>query len=148
LRIAALEKRIRALERSFLERGKPCNCRTGGQTTFHKARELQTMLQITCPAHGFRDLGHFRWLPTGLPLQADDEKFCVCPPSPLREFLQGRRGPLNEAELEEQERSWDRDWSPEADERYRRQSENVQRLFRSYELKRKTRGGINGNMYR
>ena len=145
LSIAALEKRIRALEQAFLERREPCNCRTGGQTMYHNARELETLVQIACPAHGFRDLGQLRWMPSGLPLQPGDDEFCSCAPSPVREFLQGRRGPLDEAEQREQERTWEQGWSGEEVEHHRREGADVQRLLLRYAFQKKMRGGGGGN---
>ena len=102
------------------------------------------MMNILCPLHGFRDLGRLRWLPPGLPLQVDDKKFCMCPPSPLREFLQGQRGPLNEEEQREQERMWEQAWSAQGIEQHRREDADVQRLLRRYALQKKMRGGDHG----
>ncbi len=132
MKVAALEKRILALERACLERGKSCNCRTGGQTTYHGAKELGNLMQISCPAHGFRDLGRLRWLPSGLPLQPGDQEFCLCPPSPMREFLLGRRGPLSAVEQQEQQERWERESSPDFEAEFLREKARVESLLRKY----------------
>jgi hypothetical protein len=133
MRFAALEKRVRALERAFSAAGKPCVCRPGRQTSYHTAEELKKMIEIPCPAHGFRDLGHLRWLSSGLPLQPEDWELCSCPPSPVREFLQGRRGPLTEAEQAEEERRWERECVPSRGEEVCREQARAERLLQKYE---------------
>jgi hypothetical protein len=125
---AALEKRIRALEQFFSATGKECNCRSGGQTTYHNAKELENLMEIRCPAHGFRDLGCLRWLPNGLPLQPDDQNVCSCPPCPVREFLQGRRGPLTEVEQETLEKRWQQKFGVSSDEEFRREQARVEQV--------------------
>ena len=137
---AALEKRIRALEYAFSATGKLCNCRTGEKTTYHSAEELKKLMDIRCPAHGFRDLGHLRWLPSGLPLRPDDQDLCSCPPCPVHDFLQGRRGPLTEAEQEKEERRWEAEYGTSSDGKFRREQTLVEQVLRRYEYhKRKGR---------
>jgi hypothetical protein len=131
--IAALEKRVRALEQAFTAAGKQCICRTGEQTTYHNAKELKNLLEICCPAHGFRDLGYLRWLPSGLPLQPDDHNLCCCPPCPVRELLQGRRGPLTDLEQEEETQRWEREYGPSSEEEFRNEEVRVARLRQKYE---------------
>src|ERR1035438_9022341 len=144
MRIAALEKRIRALEQWFWVTGKLCSCRTGGQTTYHSAEELKNIIDIPCPAHGFRDLGHLRWLPSGLPLQPDDQNLCSCPPSPVRELLQGRRGPLTDVEQEEEEQRWERECGPGSDEEFRREQGRVDQLLKKYVHNKRNERRANG----
>lgn len=134
---AALEKRIRALEHLFAATGKPCSCRAGGQTTYHSAEELKTIMRVRCAAHGFRDLGHLRWLPSGLPLQTDDQNLCSCPPCPVREFLQGRRGPLTEVEQEKQEQRWEKECDANSDEEFRREQTRIEQLLQRYVYNRR-----------
>jgi len=130
---AALEKRIRGLEQYLSATGKECNCRTGEQTTYHNAEELEKLMEIRCPAHGFRDLGHLRWLPRGLPLQSDDQSLCSCSPSPVREFLRGRRGPLTELEHQEWTQRWEREYGSSSDEKFRHEQARLARLRQEYE---------------
>ena len=130
---AALEKRIRVLERFFSATGKRCNCQAGEQTTYHNAEELKTLMEIQCPAHGFRDLGYLRWLPSGLPLQPDHQNLCSCPPSPVREMLQGRRGPLNDLEQEEEMQRWEREYGPSSKDGFRTEEIRLARLRQIYE---------------
>jgi hypothetical protein len=141
---AALEKRIRALEQAFTATGKQCSCRTGEQTTYHSAEELKNLKGIRCPAHGFRDLGYLRWLPSGLPLQSDDQNLCSCPPRPVREFLQGRRGPLTEVEQEKEEQRWEGECGASSHEEFRREQSRVEQLLRKYEYDKRNRRRTNG----
>ena len=66
-----------------------CNVGKDGPLDFamifvKSAEELKKLMDIRCPVHGFRDLGHLRWLPSGLPLRPDDQNLCSCPPCPVR----------------------------------------------------------------
>ncbi len=140
----SLEKRIRALEQGLSTAGQRCNCRTGVQTTFHNAEDLKKVMAIACPTHGFRDLGHLRWLPSGLPLQPDDENFCSCPPCPVREFLQGKRGPLTEVEQEKEEQRWEAQGGASSEEAFRREQARLENLFRQYEYSKRSSRGTNG----
>lgn len=97
-------------------------------------------MSVRCPTHDFRDLGHLTWLPGGLPLQTDDQNVCSCPPSPVREFLQGRRGPLTEVEQEKEQGRWQQEYGQGSNEHARREQARVAQLLQKYEyLKRKTR---------
>jgi hypothetical protein len=136
---AALKKRIRVLEQAFSATGKQCICRTGGQTTYHSAKELKNLMDIRCPAHGFRDLGHLRWLTSGLPLQPDDQNLCSCPPCAVREFLQGRRGPLTEAEHAKEEQRWERASGAGSDEEFRREQARAEQLLQKYVYNKRNR---------
>lgn len=142
--IAALEIRIRALEQFLSAIGKQCSCRTGGLTTYHNATELKKLMQIRCPVHGFRDLGRLRWLPSGLPLQPDDHNLCCCPPCPVRELLQGRRGPLTDLEHEEETQRWEREYGPSSEEEFRNEEVRVAGLRQKYEYAKRAIGGTNG----
>ena len=142
--IAALEKRVRALEQVFKAAGKQCNCRTGEQTTYHSAEELKNLMGIRCPAHGFRDLGYLRRLPSGLPLQPDDQNLCSCPPCPVRELLQGRRGPLTDMEHAEEEQRWERECGPGSDEEFRREQGRVDQLLKKYVHNKRNERRANG----
>jgi hypothetical protein len=130
---AALERRVRALEQAFSEAGKQCSCRIGGRTIYHCTEELRKILDTRCDVHGFRDLGQLMWVGKGLVLQAEDQKFCFCPPCAAREFLWGRRGPLTEAEHEEEERRWDREYGQASHEEFRRELARAEKLLRQYE---------------
>jgi hypothetical protein len=141
---AALEKRIRALEQAFSATGKQCSCRAGEHTTYHSAEELKNLMDIRCPAHGFRDLGYLRWLPSGLPLQPDDQNLCSCPPCPVRELLQGRRGPLTDVEQEKEEQRWERECGPSSDKEFGRKQARVEQLLQKYEYNKRNRRRTNG----
>ena len=106
--LPALEKRVRALEQAWFgeARGRQCNCRSGQQTNYHRTAELEEIMKVRCPVHDIRDLGYLRWTPTGMPLRPEDRDFCFCPPSTVREFLQGERGLLTEEEQQAEERRW------------------------------------------
>jgi len=101
------------------------------------------MMDIRCPVHRFRDLGDLRWLPSRLPLLSEDRTLCSCPPSPVREFLQGKRGPLTELEQEEEERRWERECAPGRDEEFRREQARAERLLYEYQ-KRKAMEELDG----
>lgn len=135
--IAALEKRVRALEQALSATGQQCGCRTGGQTTYHSAEELKNLMDVRCPAHGFRDLGHLRWLPSGLPLQPDDQNLCSCPPCRVREFLRGQRGPLTDVEQQEEEQRWERECGPGSDEVFRCKQARVEQLLQKYDYNKR-----------
>jgi len=94
-------------------------------------------MNVRCAVHGFRDLGHLRWLPSGLPLQPDDQHLCACPPCPVREFLQGRRGHLTEAEQEKEEQRWERECSASSDEEFRHEQARVEQLLEKYVYKKR-----------
>jgi hypothetical protein len=142
MRIATLEERVRALERALSAGGKPCTCRIGTRTAFHTAEELAKIMAGRCPVHRFRDLGCLRWLPKGLPLHLDDRILCSCPPCPVREFLQGRRGPLTDAEQEEWQQRWERELGPESDEDFRHKQARIEKLLVKYECEKLKRGGM------
>jgi hypothetical protein len=137
---AALEKRVRALEASVPAIGEQCRCRAGRQTRYHTAEELKRILDVRCPLHGFRDLGRLRRVGSGIPLLPEDQDLCSCPPSPIREFLQGRRGPLTEVEQAAEERSWEGEFTPAAKEDFRRDQAWARQLLQKYEYSKRQRG--------
>ena len=139
MRFAAFEKRVRALEQALSAAGKQCVCRKGRQTCYHNAEELKAMMDIPCHLHGFRDLGDLRWVPSGLPLRSEDRIICSCPPSPVREFLQGERGPLTGIEHEEEERRWGRECSPDSDEEFRCDQARAESLLNEYNKRKRRR---------
>jgi hypothetical protein len=139
---ALLEKRVRALEQAFSAIAKQCSCRSGKQTLYHSGEELKKLMDIRCPAHGFRDLGHLRWLPSGLPLRPDDQNLCSCSPSPVRDFLQGRRGSLTELEQEKEEQRWEQDYGASSDGEFRREQTRVGHLLKKYEHAKRRAGGV------
>ena len=141
---AALEKRIRALEQAFAATGDQCNCRTGQHTAYHSAAELKKLMAIRCPAHGFRDLGYMRWLPARLPLRAEDQTFCSCPPCSVREFLLGRRGPLTEEEQKGVEHMWEEEFGADQAEAFRREQARLEPLLRKYEYNKRNARRVNG----
>ncbi len=100
-------------------------------------------MEIRCPAHGFRQLGYLRWLPSGLPLQAEDQNLCSCPPCPVREFLQGQRGPLTEGEQREVEQRRERESGSRSDENFRREQASLEPLLRTYQSMKRNRRRMN-----
>jgi hypothetical protein len=142
--ISALEKRVRALEQGLFTGGQQCNCRTGEQTTYHNSEELKGVMDTCCPAHGFRDLGYLRWLPSGLPLRPDDQNLCSCPPCPVREFLQGTRESLTDAEQEKAEHMWEEKFGAGSDEAFRREQARLEPLLRKYEYHKRNARRTNG----
>ncbi len=69
----------------------------------------------------------------------EDRKHCSCPPSPVREFLQGERGALTEVEQEDEQRRWERDCAPGRDEEFRQEQARLEKLLREYEKRKRRR---------
>jgi hypothetical protein len=134
----ALGKRLCALEQ-FYAAGAECSCRAGETTVYHNSAELARIMQVSCAVHEFRDLGEVMWVGRSLPLRRDDQQFCSCPPSPLRELLLGGRGPLDEAEQREQKERWMREYGPSSNERFRNDQDQVTQLFRVYDFRKSLR---------
>jgi len=132
--LAGIEKRLRALEQILFAGAEECNCRVGHKTMYHNAAELARIMAVSCLVHSIRDLGEVMWVGRFLPLRRDDQQFCSCPPSPLRELLLGRRGPLDEAEHREQEERWMREYGASSDEQFCRDQQRVRQLIRTYEF--------------
>jgi len=99
-------------------------------------------MSIRCPAHGFRDLGRLRWLPSALPLRTDD--VCRCSSSPVRDFLEGRRGPLTEAELNGAEHNWEKTYGPESNDAWLFERRCIDYLLRQYEQEKGKQGRQRG----
>src|SRR5689334_7871374 len=100
--LAALEKRLRKVEITFLGVGNGCCCRWGRKTNYHIATELEKIMNVRCPIHQFRDLGDICWVPTGTPLLSQDRNLCACPPSLTRDLLAGNIGFLTPEEHEQE----------------------------------------------
>jgi len=137
--LAGIEKRLRALEQILFVGAKECNCRVGHKTIYHDEAELARIMAVSCPVHSIRDLGEVMWVGRSLPLRRDDQQFCSCPPSPLRELLLGRRGPLTQAEHEVEVERWAREYGSGADEKFRRDQDRIKQLLRIYEYNKPMR---------
>jgi len=137
--LSPLMLRISTLEAK--RRGHVCHCRRGGETRYHTAAELARVLSICCPVHEVRDLGFLLWVPPSTPLYPEDCKLCFCPPCAAREWREGRRGPLTEAEREQEYRSWEEQLSTEVIERFRRDQARARQLIQQYERKRRNQHG-------
>jgi hypothetical protein len=135
--LAALERRVAALEQAFLPRAntRQCNCRAGQETKYYNAMGLEQMMGTCCPVHELRDLGHVAWLPSGLPLRPEDQHHCSCPPCPVRGFMQGTRPPLSSEEQEAEERRWQAEYE-DSGQRFRREQSRAEALLHRYQQKR------------
>ena len=136
--LPALEKRVRALEQALFGKAREqCNCRSGRETSYHGAAELEEIMNVRCPVHDVRDLGYLRWTPSGMPLRPEDRDFCSCPPCTVREFLQGERGPLTEEEQQAEKQRWEKEYAEASHEEFRReQARGGVWLHRSQQKKR------------
>jgi hypothetical protein len=137
-RVSALEKRLCRLAQ-FLQAGK-CSCRIGETTLYHNPRELEAILQSVCPVHGFRDVGELMWAGSALPLRGEDQQFCSCLQSSIREFLLGGRGPLTPAENEKEEKRWREEYGPNSEKQFCRDQQRVRKLIQVYEFEKSRRG--------
>lgn len=141
--LCTFKKRIRALELA-IDRVGNCTCRRGGTTIYHTAAELQAILAIRCPVHGFRELGNLVWFPPAMPLSAEDQQLCKCPPSATRDFLANQRGLLTDTEQEEECHKLDEEFSEDAGKRFAADQAEVKRLIIQYERQKQStlpRGG-------
>jgi hypothetical protein len=127
----ALEKRLTELELLFSKRA-GCICRSGRQTFYHTASDLKRILNVACPLHPFRDLGHLSCVPAGMPLLAQDRYLCDCSPNLSRDWLAGKGGPLTLEEMEEVCRQWRQEFSEEARQNFRTQQKHSGELIRVY----------------
>jgi hypothetical protein len=109
MNFSTLERRLKVIEMNASKRStnKNCICRQGQRTIFHTAADLEKIIAIICPTHGFRDLGDLLWVASGTPLRKEDRLLCSCPTSPTRDWLEGKRGLLTPKEQEEECRSWE-----------------------------------------
>jgi hypothetical protein len=138
--LAALERRVRTLERSLPQEVRnACNCRIGEQTRYHTALELKEIMDVRCPVHQIRDLGDVIWIPSGLPLRSEDGEFCFCSRSAVREFIQGIRGPLTLAEDEMWERTLQRDYEQISGKDFRNEQARAEALLQAYPQKERKR---------
>lgn len=132
------EEIIRKLERQIRAGDTRCNCRQGDEETFyHSAADLEKILAVPCPVHGNRSLGHVSWVPSGTPLKGEDRQLCVCPPSPAREWQEGRRGPLTGEEQEAECGNWMQEVTEEADRRFHQEQIKVRSLLQRCEQARR-----------
>jgi hypothetical protein len=131
----ALEHRLLVLEQFYASAG-GCTCRKGLETSYHDAAELAKIMAVTCAIHGFRDLGDLVRVGTGLPLHGEDQQFCSCPSSPIREFLLGLRGPLTPEEHAAETERWAREYGSGSDEERWRERDSIDQLLRIYEFRK------------
>ncbi len=101
-----VKKRLCALE-AVARFSAGCKCRFLQVTFFHNVADLERIVSVRCPVHIFCDLGELSWAPSSMPLRTEDRALCSCPPSPTREWLDGKRGPLTEEEQIEECLSWE-----------------------------------------
>jgi hypothetical protein len=133
-----IKKRLRALEAaSRFSAG--CKCRFSDETLFHSAADLERIMSVRCPVHIFRDLGELSWAPSSMPLRTEDRPLCSCPPSPTREWLAGKRGPLTEEEQKQECLAWEQALSEDPEDKMR-----VEVLLNNYYKAKRSR---NENMH-
>jgi hypothetical protein len=113
-----IKKRLRALE-AVTRFSAGCKCRFLHVTFFHSAADLERIMSVRCPVHVFCDLGELSWAPFSMPLRTEDRPLCSCPPSPTREWLDGKRGPLTEGEQTQECRGWEQALSEDPEDKMR-----------------------------
>ena len=118
MQMRIIKKRLHALE-ALARFSTGCKCRFLQETFFHNIADLKRILDIRCPVHTFCDLGEFSWVPLGMPLRTEDQRHCSCPPSPIREWLSGKRGPLTDEEQTEECLSWEQELSEDPEDKMR-----------------------------
>ncbi len=116
LHLRIIEKRLRALEAAF---SAGCKCRSSQRTFFHSVPDLERIMSLRCPVHIFCDLGELSWAPSSMPLKTEDRLLCSCPPSPTREWLDGKRGPLTEEEQTQECLTWEQALSEDPEDKMR-----------------------------
>jgi hypothetical protein len=126
MRMRMIEKRLFALE-AMTSYGAGCKCRFFQVTFFHSAPDLGRIMRVPCPVHVFCDLGELLWAPVSMPLRTEDQPLCSCSPSPTREWLQGKRGPLTEEEQTQECLSWEQALSEDPEDKMR-----VEALLNNY----------------
>jgi len=143
MRSLHLERRIAALENVL--RG-ACNCRREQATGYHMLTELIAIMDVGCPVHDRRDLGVVVWLPPDSPLFPADRELCLCPPSAVREWREGRRGRLTAEEREREYALWEEQVSSEAAGKIRQDMTRARQLLHQYQrTRRKEHGTLPGN---
>jgi hypothetical protein len=113
-----ITKRLRVLE-AATRVSAGCNCRFLQVTFFHSVADLEQILCIHCPVHPFRDLGELSWAPLSMPLRREDGPLCSCPPSPTREWLSDKRGPLTAEEQTQECLNWEQQLSEDPEQQMR-----------------------------
>ena len=138
--LPSLEKRVRALEANALRTivNKDCTCRSGRKTYYHIPEDLEQIISVPCPAHGFRDLGELLWVPPGTPILPEDRHLCSCASCPTRDLLEGKRGPLTKEEQAEECRRWDAELTAPMAEELRIERAREKALLQTY-LRKKRR---------
>jgi hypothetical protein len=131
-----IKKRLRALE-ALIRFGAGCKCRFLHVTLFHSVADLERIMRVRCPVHAFCDLGELFWAPLSMPLRTEDRPLCSCPPSPTREWLEGKRGPLTEEEQTQECLSWEQALSEDPEDKMR-----VEALLNSYYKAKRRRNEI------
>lgn len=124
------ENRIRKLEQLCAAVDSRCNCREDDEETFyHNIPDLEKIIAVRCPVHGRRVLERVSWVPSGMPLRAEDRHLCLCPPCPAREWFEGRRGPLTEEEQERECHSWEEQLSEQGIASFHQDQIKVKRVL-------------------
>ncbi len=153
-----LNKIERALAAAEIARiNASCNCRR--ETKWHTIEELQKIMAVSCPVHGFMHLGSVWWTPPCVPINEEDWEFCSCPPDVWRDEIMGRllfpedpqeRKLLKEKMLREQQARWSREATeilenPNAAREFAEWSAKVDDLFRKYDEKKVSYRRSNGD---
>lgn len=94
---------------------------------------------VSCPAHGFCDLGEFLWVPPGMPLRPEDRGLCCCSPNPTRDWLEDKRGPLTEEEQEAECSTWELEASAGLEESVRNEKAQCELILKTYAKKKRRR---------
>jgi hypothetical protein len=141
--LPSLEKRVRALEANALSTSvnKDCTCRSGRKTYYHTAADLEAIMSVPCPVHGFRDLGNLLWVPLGTPILPEDWQLCSCPSCPTRDWLGGKRGPLTKEEQEQECRNWEAELTAPMAEKLRIERARERALLQTYFKKKRRHHG-------
>jgi len=92
---------------------------------------------VPCSLHS-RDLGTLVWVSPGMPLRPEDRHLCGCPPSPTRVWLEGKRGPLNVKEQEEEGRSWKIEVTAETEKKRHIEQQQEEALLQTYFRKKRS----------
>ena len=131
--ILSVTKRLRVLE-AATRVSAGCSCRFLQVTFFHSVADLEQILCIHCPVHLFRDLGELQWAPLSMPLRREDGPLCSCPPSPTREWLSGKRGPLTAEEQTLECLNWEQQLSEDHEQKMR-----AEVLLKNYDKSKRRR---------
>ena len=132
MHLRTITKRVRTLE-AVTRFDAGCKCRSLQVTFFHSAADLQRIMNVRCQVHLFRDLGELCWAPLSMPLRTEDQPLCSCSPSPTREWLEGKRGPLTGEEQTQECLSWEQALSEDPEDKMKVEA----LLSRYYQAKRR-----------